>query len=117
MRVTGSEIVGLVPLEAMLAAGDYFLEAQGRTTAVPERDRVKAAVVSLGLDEITPFDPAAKIVEYRFRGEPVGLVHKTLTEFTDELSKDSPRARWWIGGCTRGCSLGIVVIDGRIAHA
>ena len=90
MRVTGSEIVGLVPLEAMLAAGDYFLEAQGRTTAVPEQDRVKAAVVSLGLDEITPFDPAAKIVEYRFRGEPVGLVHRTLTEFTDELSKDSP---------------------------
>ena len=72
----------------MLAAGDYFLEAQGRTTAVPERDPAKAAVVSLGLDEITPFDPAAKIVEYRFRGEPVGLVHKTLTEFTDELSKE-----------------------------
>jgi glutamate formiminotransferase/formiminotetrahydrofolate cyclodeaminase len=90
MRVTGSEIVGLVPLEAMLAAGDHFLEAQGRTTAVPERDRVTAAVVSLGLDEITPFDPAAKIVEYRFRGEPTGLVHQTLAEFADELSKDSP---------------------------
>jgi len=90
MRVTGSEIVGLVPLEAMLAAGDYFLEAQGRTTAIPERDRVNAAVVSLGLDEITPFDPAAKIVEYRFRGEPVGLAYQTLAEFTDELSKDSP---------------------------
>ena len=90
MRVTGSEIVGLVPLEAMLAAGDYFLEAQGRTTGIPERDRVKAAVVSLGLDEITPFDPAAKIVEYRFRGEPAGLVYQTLTEFANELSKDSP---------------------------
>ena len=90
MRVTGSEIVGLVPLDAMLAAGDYFLEAQGRTTAIPEHDRVRAAVVSLGLDEITPFDPAAKIVEYRFRGEPVGLVHQTLASFADELSKDSP---------------------------
>ncbi|MGB5564966.1 MAG: glutamate formimidoyltransferase, partial [Acidimicrobiia bacterium] len=90
MRVTGSEIVGLVPLDAMLAAGDYFLEAQGRTTAIPKHDRVRAAVVSLGLDEITPFDPAAKIVEYRFRGEPVGLVHQTLAAFADELSKDSP---------------------------
>ena len=90
MRVTGSEIVGLVPLDAMLAAGDYFLEAQGRTTAIPEHDRVRAAVVSLGLDEITPFDPAAKIVEYRFRGEPVGLVHQTLAAFADELSKTPP---------------------------
>ena len=90
MRVTGSEIVGLVPLEAMLAAGDYFLEAQGRTTAIPELDRVKAAMVSLGLDEITPFDPAAKVVEYRFRGAPAGLVNQTQTEFANELSKDSP---------------------------
>jgi glutamate formiminotransferase/formiminotetrahydrofolate cyclodeaminase len=90
MRVTGSEIVGLVPLEAMLAAGDYFLEAQGRTTAIPELDRVKAAMVSLGLDEISPFDPAAKVVEYRFRGAPAGLVNQTLTEFANELSKDSP---------------------------
>jgi glutamate formiminotransferase/formiminotetrahydrofolate cyclodeaminase len=90
MRVTGSEIVGLVPLEAMLAAGDYFLAAQGRSTAIPEQDRVKAAVMSLGLDEITPFDPAAKVVEYRFRGEPAGLAHQTLTEFANELSKDSP---------------------------
>ncbi len=90
MRVTGSEIVGLVPLESMLAAGDYFLTAQGRSTAVPEQDRVKAAVMSLGLDEITSFDPTAKIVEYRFRGEPVGLVHQTVAQFADELSKDSP---------------------------
>ncbi len=90
MRVTGSELVGLVPLEAMLAAGDYFLTAQGRTTAVPEADRIRAAVMSLGLDEISEFDPAAKIVEYRFRGAPEGLVTKTVAGFADVLSEDSP---------------------------
>jgi glutamate formiminotransferase / formiminotetrahydrofolate cyclodeaminase len=90
MRVTGSEIVGLVPLEAMLAAGDYYLAAQGRTTGIPEAARVQAAVVSLGLDELTPFDPSAKIVEYRFRGAPDGLVDRTVRSFANELSTDSP---------------------------
>jgi len=90
MRVTGSELVGLVPLGAMLAAGDHFLRAQGKTTAIPERDRIHTAVVSLGLDELTPFDPTAKIVEYRVRGESGSLVAKTVRGFADELSKDSP---------------------------
>ena len=89
MRVTGSELVGLVPLEAMLAAGDHFLHSQGRTSAIPEQDRIRTAILSLGLDEITEFDPAKKIVEYRFRGEQGGLVVKTVTEFADELSRDS----------------------------
>ncbi|MFV9672358.1 MAG: cyclodeaminase/cyclohydrolase family protein, partial [Acidimicrobiia bacterium] len=66
------------------------LTAQGRTTAIPEADRIRTAVMSLGLNEISEFDPAAKIVEYRFRGEQEGLVAKTVTEFADVLSKDSP---------------------------
>ena len=90
MRVTGSEIVGLVPLGAMLAAGDYYLAAQGRSTAVPERVRVNAAVMSLGLDELTPFDPAAKIIEYRFGSASDGLVDQTVAAFADELSTESP---------------------------
>ena len=90
MRVTGSEIVGLVPLEAMLAAGDHYLTAQGRTAGIPEAARVQAAVVSLGLDELTPFAPAAKIVEYRFTGSPDGLIDRTVRDFVDELSTDSP---------------------------
>jgi glutamate formiminotransferase/formiminotetrahydrofolate cyclodeaminase len=90
MRVTGSELVGLVPLQAMLAAGDHFLTAQGRTTAIPEVDRIRTAVMSLGLEEISEFDPAAKIVEYRFRGAPECLVTNTVTGFVDVLSKDSP---------------------------
>ena len=89
MRVTGSELVGLVPLEAMLAAGDHFLTAQGRTTTIPEEDRIRIAILSLGLDEIAEFDPAKKIVEYQFRGERSGLVTKTVTKFADELSRDS----------------------------
>lgn len=90
MRATGSELVGLVPLEAMLAAGDHYLSNQGVTTAVPEPDRVRAAVVSLGLDDLEPFDPSRKIVEYRYRGEGGALASMSLTEFTDELSSGSP---------------------------
>ena len=90
MRVTGSELVGLVPLEAMLAAGDHFLTAQDRTTAIPEADRIRIAVMSLGLDEISEFNPELKIVEYRFRGAPEGLVTNTVAGFADVLSKDSP---------------------------
>jgi glutamate formiminotransferase/formiminotetrahydrofolate cyclodeaminase len=89
MRVTGSELVGLVPLDAMLAAGDHFLKAQGRTTAIPEADRIRMAVVSLGLEEIGEFDPATKIVEYRYLGVPEGLVTETIAGFTDVLSRDS----------------------------
>jgi glutamate formiminotransferase/formiminotetrahydrofolate cyclodeaminase len=89
MRVTGSELVGLVPLDALLSAGDHFLTSQGRTTAVPVTDRIHMAVVSLGLDEISEFDPAGKIIEYRYRGESGGLVTHTVTDFVDVLSQDS----------------------------
>jgi glutamate formiminotransferase/formiminotetrahydrofolate cyclodeaminase len=89
MRVTGSELVGLVPLDAMLSAGDYFLTTQGRTTAIPDADRIRMAVVSLGLDEIADFDPATKIVEYRYGGKPDGLVTATVAGFIDVLSQDS----------------------------
>lgn len=89
MRVTGSELVGLVPLDVMLAAGDHFLTAQGRTTAIPESDRVRIAVTSLGLSELSVFDPDEKIVEYRFKGGPTGLISQTIDDFTAELSRDS----------------------------
>jgi glutamate formiminotransferase/formiminotetrahydrofolate cyclodeaminase len=90
VRVTGSEIVGLIPLEAVLAAGDHYLGLQGQTTGVPESERVHAAVLSLGLAELAPFDPRDKIIEYRYRGAPRGLRAMRLTEFADELSSDSP---------------------------
>ena len=83
-------IVGLIPREALLAAGDHYLRAQGKTTGVPEPERVQAAVLSLGLDDLGPFRPEEKIVEYRYFGVPEGLCTLTLSDFADELSSDSP---------------------------
>src|SRR5262245_36640106 len=90
VRVTGSELVGLVPLEALLAAGDHYLALQGRTTGVPEAERLHAAILSLGLGELARFDPGQKILEYRYRGAIRGLVALPVHEFVDELSRDSP---------------------------
>jgi glutamate formiminotransferase / formiminotetrahydrofolate cyclodeaminase len=90
LRVTGSELVGLIPLDAILAAGDHYLAKQGKTTGVPEKERVHSAILSLGLAELGPFDAQQKIIEYRYRGAPKGLKALRLTEFADELSSDSP---------------------------
>jgi len=90
LRVTGSELVGLIPRAAILAAGDHYLSKQGKTTGVPEWERVHAAVISLGLAELGPFDPAQKVIEYRYAGPPSGLVARSLRAFADELSSDSP---------------------------
>ncbi|HEX6850407.1 MAG TPA: glutamate formimidoyltransferase [Candidatus Polarisedimenticolaceae bacterium] len=89
-RVTGSELVGLIPREALLAAGDHYLTRLGKPTGVPERERVHAAVLSLGLGELAPFDPAERVLEYKYRGGPAGLRAMPLTAFADELSSDSP---------------------------
>jgi len=89
-RVTGSELVGLVPLDALLAAGDHYLARLGRTSGVPEGERIHAAVLSLGLGELGRFDPAQKVIEHRYRGAPKGLRALRLTEFADELSSESP---------------------------
>lgn len=90
LRVTGSELVGLVPRAALLAAGDHYLQAQGATIGVPERERIHAAILSLGLDELTPFDPDAKIIEYAIGGESGALAGLPVVRFLDELSGDLP---------------------------
>ena len=90
IRVTGSEIVGLVPLEAMLDAGRYFLRKQKRSTGVSDRDLIHIAVKSMGLDELAPFDPDKKIIEYVLRGELGGrLVDRTMEGFTHETASES----------------------------
>jgi len=89
LRVTGSEIVGLVPLEAMLAAGDHYLGKQGATCGVPEPERIHAAILGMGLDDLGKFDPNEKIIEYRYLHGRKGLVDLTVSGFADELSSDS----------------------------
>jgi len=71
LRVTGSELVGLIPLEAMLDAGKYYLTMQSKSTGVPERDLIETAIQSLGLSEVSPFVPEQKIIEYPFDLSPV----------------------------------------------
>jgi len=89
MRVTGSELVGLVPLKVLLDAGKHYRARTGRTTGIPEKDIVHTAVRTLGLNEVKPFDAQDLVIEYRLR-KPGRLVSMSLREFTDELSSDSP---------------------------
>ncbi|MFQ6676008.1 MAG: glutamate formimidoyltransferase [Fidelibacterota bacterium] len=89
LRVTGSEIVGLVPLEAMVMAGRYYLGEQGKTSALPEKELVRVAVESMGLNDVAPFDAEEKVVEYRV-AESSPLTAMSVTGFADELSTDSP---------------------------
>jgi len=88
-RVTGSELVGLIPLEAMTTAGRYYLKKQGRTSGVPESELIHTAVLSLGLDDLYPFEKEKKIIEYRVRKQE-SLVTMKTSDFTDLLSTDSP---------------------------
>ncbi|MCX6557811.1 MAG: glutamate formimidoyltransferase [Candidatus Aminicenantes bacterium] len=89
VRVTGSELVGLIPLEAMLQVGRYYLRQQGGCLGVGEKELVRTAVQSLGLAEISPFKPEHKIIEYRFR--KLGpLAAMNLVDFCAELASDSP---------------------------
>jgi glutamate formiminotransferase / formiminotetrahydrofolate cyclodeaminase len=91
VRVTGSELVGLVPRSALLEAGRYFLRRQRRSTGVPEGELIRIAVKSLGLDELGPFDPDQRVIEYRLRRpEDRKLAGLTLAGFTDETASESP---------------------------
>ncbi|MDP1745935.1 MAG: glutamate formimidoyltransferase [Bacteroidota bacterium] len=91
IRVTGSELVGLIPLKAILDAGKYFLEKQNRSTGVSQKELIKIAVKSLGLDELSPFKPEERIIEYLLNNEsPPRLIKMNLTEFADETASESP---------------------------
>ncbi len=91
LRVTGSELVGLVPLQALTDAGKYFLRKQQRSTGVPEKELIKIAVKSMGLDELAPFNPEERIIEYQLRDKTAGkLVNLTLSAFADLTSSESP---------------------------
>ncbi len=91
VRVTGSELVGLVPLQCLLDAGKYFLRKQKRSTGVSEKELIKIAVKSMGLDELGPFKPEERVIEYLLR-QPADrkLVSMSLTDFADETASESP---------------------------
>ena len=91
MRVTGSELVGLVPLRAMLDAGRHYLRRQQRSTGVPDAELIKIAVRSMGLDDLEPFDPSRRIIEYRLAGTSGSrLVDGTVEGFTHRTASESP---------------------------
>jgi glutamate formiminotransferase/formiminotetrahydrofolate cyclodeaminase len=91
LRVTGSEIVGLVPLKSMLDAGRYFLKKQQRSAGLPEDELIRIAVKSLGLDELYEFRPEEKIIEYVLAGKSQNRLCKmSLTAFANETASESP---------------------------
>ncbi len=91
IRVTGSELVGLIPLKAMIDAGKYFLRKQQRSVGVSEEELIKIAVKSLGLDDLKPFKPEEKIIEYILRqSQQRYLVDSTCKEFANETASESP---------------------------
>lgn len=91
IRVTGSELVGLIPKQALLDAADFFLKRQERSLGIPEREKIKIAVKSLGLDDLAPFDPRKKVIEYMLEdAASKRLVSMSLERFSEETAGESP---------------------------
>ena len=90
LRVTGSELVGLIPLKAMTDAADFFLRKQNRSLGISESEKIKIAVKSLGLDDLKPFHPDQKIIEYLLdKDQPVKLIDLTASELAEETASES----------------------------
>jgi len=91
MRVTGSEIVGLVPKKVLIDAGKFFLSLQNRSTGISDEEIIHVAVKSLGLDELGPFDPKKKIIEYLMEeDDQFPLLQHNLREFADVTASEAP---------------------------
>lgn len=87
--VTGSELVGMTPLQPLVEAGRFYLKKQRKSPGAPERELVETAIRSLGLDQLAPFDTEKKIIEYAVRA-PAPLMSLAVNRFVDEVSTDSP---------------------------
>ena len=90
IRVTGSELVGLIPMDAILLAGKHYLAKQNRTIGVPEKDIIECAVQSLGLDDVSEFDPNEKIIENSIDDNDIGLMDLSGKDLMDLISDSSP---------------------------
>ena len=117
IRVTGSELVGLIPLQAMLDAADYFLTKQERSLGISDAEKIKIAVKSLGLDDLAPFRPEEKIIEYvlaKKMGSNDRLIQMTAKALAEETSSESPApgggsVSAYVGAL--GVSLGVMVAN------
>ena len=89
LRVTGAEIVGLVPKKVLVEAGRFYLEKQQRSLGISEEEMIKIAVKSMSLDDLKPFNPQEKVIEYIMADAPHGLVQMTLEGFTRETASES----------------------------
>ncbi len=89
IRVTGSELIGLIPLKAMLDAANFYLKKQERSLGISESEKIKIAVKSLGLDDLKPFDPEEKIIEYMLEDDEKKLIDYKLDDFADETAGES----------------------------
>ncbi len=91
VRVTGTEIVGLVPKRTLIDAGKYFLHKQQRSTGIPEEEIIRIAVKSMGLDQLAPFDPKQKVIEYMIADDSAKkLIDLTAKGFAEETASESP---------------------------
>jgi glutamate formiminotransferase/formiminotetrahydrofolate cyclodeaminase len=90
VRVTGSELVGLIPLNAMLDAGKYYLQKQGRSVGVSDSELIHIAVKSLGLDELSPFKAEERIIEYLLESGKAPLINLKVLDFANLTASDSP---------------------------
>jgi len=91
IRVSGTEIVGMVPLRVLTEAGKYFLKKQQRSVGLPDSELIKIAVKSMGLDDLSSFDPAQKVIEYKLADKKAGrLVSMNLVQFSEEVLSESP---------------------------
>ena len=92
IRVTGTEIVGLIPKRTLIDAGKYFLRKQNRSTGIPEEDILRIAIKSMGLDDLKEFNPREKVIEYLLEDENKSkkLIDLTVKGFADETSRESP---------------------------
>ena len=117
VRVTGTEIVGLIPKRTLIDAGKYFLEKQHRSTGIPESDIIEIAIHSMGLDDLKPFDPQEKVIEFMLDAdENAGkkLVDLTVKGFAEETSRESPAP----GGGTIAAYMGALgaALGGMVAN-
>lgn len=90
LRVTGSELIGVIPLKAMLDAGKHYLTKQQRSAGISDSEIIKIAIKSLGLDELGPFDPQKRIIEYILEDKQKKLIELNLKEFAEETASESP---------------------------